>query len=165
MKQKKSASILRKFLLFNLLVFSVLGLFTIIYLKAIQPQLVKQRTINHSIIIKNTSDHLDRLNIIFDKNNINTFLLSTRFLFQSLDRVQFYNDKGYIVGDTNILDLDQTVFSRTDSIIERKIGETSSKVENKKNELFEKKSDNSIFIDEKILKRYEDKPMVFEKKN
>ncbi len=164
MKQKKSASILRKFLLFNLLVFSVLGLFTIIYLKAIQPQLVKQRTINHSIIIKNTSDHLDRLNIIFDKNNINTFLLSTRFLFQSLDRVQFYNDKGYIVGDTNILDLDQTVFSRTDSIIERKIGETSSKVENKKNELFEKKSDNSIFIDEKILKRYEDKPMVFEKK-
>ena len=165
MKQKKSASILRKFLLFNLLVFSVLGLFTIIYLKAIQPQLVKQRTINHSIIIKNTSDHLDRLNIIFDKNNINTFLLSTRFLFQSLDRVQFYNNKGYIVGDTNILDLDQTVFSRTDSIIERKIGETSSKVENKKNELFEKKSDNSIFIDEKILKRYEDKPMVFEKKN
>ncbi len=164
MKQKKSASILRKFLLFNLLVFSVLGLFTIIYLKAIQPQLVKQRTINHSIIIKNTSDHLDRLNIIFDKKNINTFLLSTRFLFQSLDRVQFYNDKGYIVGDTNILDLDQTVFSRTDSIIERKIGETSSKVENKKNELFEKKSDNSIFIDEKILKRYEDKPMVFEKK-
>ena len=104
------------------------------------------------------------MNIIFDKNNINTFLLSTRFLFQSLDRVQFYNDKGYIVGDTNILDLDQTVFSRTDSIIERKIGETSSKVENKKNELFEKKSDNSIFIDEKILKRYEDKPMVFEKK-
>ena len=164
MKQKKSASILRKFLLFNLLVFSVLGLFTIIYLKAIQPQLVKQRTINHSIIIKNTSDHLDRLNIIFDKKNINTFLLSTRFLFQSLDRVQFYNNKGYIVGDTNILDLDQTVFSRTDSIIERKIGETSSKVENKKNELFEKKSDNSIFIDEKILKRYEDKPMVFEKK-
>ena len=141
-----------------------MGLFTIIYLKAIQPQLVKQRTINHSIIIKNTSDHLDRLNIIFDKKNINTFLLSTRFLFQSLDRVQFYNDKGYIVGDTNILDLDQTVFSRTDSIIERKIGETSSKVENKKNELFEKKSDNSIFIDEKILKRYEDKPMVFEKK-
>ena len=72
MKQKKSASILRKFLLFNLLVFSVLGLFTIIYLKAIQPQLVKQRTINHSIIIKNTSDHLARLNIQFDKN-INTF--------------------------------------------------------------------------------------------
>ena len=42
MKQKKSASILRKFLLFNLAVFSVLGLFTIFYLKAIQPNLVKK---------------------------------------------------------------------------------------------------------------------------
>ena len=37
MKQKKSASILKKFLLFNLTVFTVLGFFTILYLKAIQP--------------------------------------------------------------------------------------------------------------------------------
>ena len=70
MKQKKSASILRKFLLFNLLVFSVLGLFTILYLKAVQPNLVKKRTINHITIIDNTSDHLERLNIKFEKENI-----------------------------------------------------------------------------------------------
>ena len=44
MNQKKTASILRKFLLFNLIVFSVLGLFTFLYLIAIQPNLVKQRT-------------------------------------------------------------------------------------------------------------------------
>jgi len=43
MKQKKSASILKKFLIINLTVFSVLGLFTIIYLEAIQPTLVKER--------------------------------------------------------------------------------------------------------------------------
>ncbi len=124
MKSKKSASILRKFLLFNLLVFSVLGLFTILYLKAIQPNLVKQRTANHIIIIKNTSDHLNRLNVNFDKKNINTFLLSTRFLFQSLDRVQFYNNEGLIIGDTNILDLDQNVFSKTDSILQENIDGT-----------------------------------------
>ena len=41
MKQKKTASILKKFLIINLTVFSVLGLFTIIYLEAIQPNLVK----------------------------------------------------------------------------------------------------------------------------
>ena len=70
MKQKKSASILRKFLLFNLLVFSVLGLFTIIYLKAVQPNLVKKRTINHITIISNTSDHLKRLNIKFEKGQV-----------------------------------------------------------------------------------------------
>ena len=42
MKKKKSSSILKKFLLFNLTIFSILGLFTIVYLKAIQPSLVKK---------------------------------------------------------------------------------------------------------------------------
>ena len=73
MKQKKSASILRKFLLFNLAVFSVLGLFTIIYLKAIQPNLVKKRATNHYIIISNTIDHLDRLNVNFNSEEIKKF--------------------------------------------------------------------------------------------
>ena len=115
MSKKKSASILRKFLLFNLLVFSILGLFTLLYLKAIQPSLVKQRTAKHVIIVNNTTDHLKRLNIKFDSESINNFLLSTRFLFQSLDRVQFYDKEGKILGDTNILDLDQNVFSKSDS--------------------------------------------------
>ena len=117
MRQKKSASILRKFLLFNLGVFSVLGLFTIFYLKAVQPNLVNKRASNHFIIIKNTADHLQRLNIDFNEKEIKTFLLSTRFLFQSLDRVRFYNLKGNLIGDTNILDLDQNVFSKSDIII------------------------------------------------
>ena len=55
MRQKKSASILRKFLLFNLGVFSVLGLLTIVYLGAIQPNLVKKRAADHYIIINNTA--------------------------------------------------------------------------------------------------------------
>ena len=44
--------------------------------------------------------------------------MSTRFLFQSLDRVQFYSIKGDLIGDTNILDLDKNVFTRSDIIIE-----------------------------------------------
>jgi two-component system, OmpR family, sensor histidine kinase ChvG len=118
MKQKKSASILKKFLLFNLTVFSVLGLFTIIYLEAIQPNLVKERTANHKVIISNTVGNFERLSIDYSKNGIRTFLLSARFLFQSLDRVQFYDLSGNLIGDTNILDLDQSVFSRSDFIIE-----------------------------------------------
>ena len=121
MKQKKSASILRKFLLFNLAVFSILGLFTIIYLKAIQPNLIKKRTADHYVVISNTSDHLQRLNINFNEKEIRTFLLSARFLFQSLDRVQFYNIDGNLIGDTNILDLDQNVFTKSDIIIEESI--------------------------------------------
>ena len=98
MKSKKTASILKKFLLFNLTTFSILGLFTIFYLKAIQPNLVKKRAINHKIIINNTVDHLERLNVDYSSNGIRTFLLSTRFLFQSLDRVQFYNSNGELIG-------------------------------------------------------------------
>jgi len=126
MNQKKTASILKKFLLFNLTVFSVLGLFTIIYLEAIQPNLVKERALNHKIIIKNTVDHIERLNINYTKEGVRTFLLSTRFLFQSLDRVRFYDLSGQLVGDTNILDLEPGVFSRSDVIIEEPIsGETN----------------------------------------
>ena len=104
MRQKKTASILKKFLLFNLGVFSILGLLTLIYLKAIQPNLVKKRATSHYLIIDNTIDHLQRLDVSFNSKDIRTFLLSTRFLFQSLDRVQLYNKDGNLIGDTNILD-------------------------------------------------------------
>ena len=123
MKQKKTASILKKFLLFNLTVFSILGLFTIIYLEAIQPTLVSDRSSNHKVVINNTKENLERLNIEYTKKGIREFLLSTRFLFQSLDRVQFYDLFGNIIGDTNILDLDQSVFSRSEFIFEQTLGE------------------------------------------
>ena len=133
MNRKKTASILKKFLLFNLTVFSVLGLFTIIYLEAIQPNLVKERALNHKIIIKNTVDHIERLNINYTKEGVRTFLLSTRFLFQSLDRVRFYNLSGQLVGDTNILDLEPGVFSRSDIIIEEPISGETNLTKSKKN--------------------------------
>ena len=163
MKRKKSASILRKFLLFNLLVFCILGLFTLLYLKAIQPNLVKQRTYDHIIVIKNTSDHLERLNIEFNKESIKTFLLSTRFLFQSLDRVQFFNLDGDKIGDTNILDLDQNVFSKTDLIIEENI-DGSEKKDKKISQNFLKTSDtqNQNLIKQTILNNFQNKPIVLE---
>jgi len=161
MKKKKSASILRKFLLFNLLIFSILGLLTITYLIAIQPDLVKKRTSNHSTIIKNTNDHLNRLNIKFNGESIKKFLLSTRFLFQSLDRVQFYSNSGEVIGDTNILDLDQNVFSRSDFIIEQNIDDSSN--QNIINDNIEM-SENKDGIKEIILDETKKKPIVIEEK-
>ena len=163
MKQKKSTSILRKFLLFNLLVFSVLGLFTFIYLQAIQPSLVKTKSISHLTIIKNTTDHLQRLKINFDEKGLSTFLLSARFLFQSLDRVQFFNLEGNLVGDTNMLDLDQNVFSRSDLIIEQAINNTNinqtlnSNISTINNEL-----DYYKEIKNTILNKLENEPFVIE---
>tara|TARA_B100001057_G_C22821904_1_gene939761 strand:- start:621 stop:2138 length:1518 start_codon:yes stop_codon:yes gene_type:complete len=160
MKLKKSSSILRKFLLFNLVIFSFLGLFTLIYLGAIQPNLVKKTASNHIIIINNTSDHIERLNIKYDNEGIKKFLLSTRFLFQGLDRVQFYSVNGELLGDTNILDLDSSVFKRSDEIIQNRINENEKFKERKVK--VEDANNNSIF---NILKNdYKNEPLIMEKK-
>ncbi len=163
MRHKKTASILKKFLLFNLSVFSVLGLFTLVYLKAIQPNLVKKRASNHYIIINNTVDHLKRLQVNFNAKDIKTFLLSTRFLFQSLDRVQFFSIKGELIGDTNILDLDQNVFTRSDIIIEETI---DGKVKQKNNSReFSKEEENKDLIKETILNEYKNEPITISRRN
>jgi len=162
MNQKKSSSILKKFLLFNLIVFSVLGLLTFLYLQAIQPNLVKEKTLNHQTIIKNTNDHLERLNIQFDEEGISTFLLSARFLFQNLDRVQFFNLEGNLIGDTQMLDIDQSVFSRTDTIIQQEIN--SPDVELKNNE--ERNINESLEYYKKlkniILNNFKNEPLIIE---
>ena len=156
MKQKKSASILKKFLLFNFIIFFILGIITIIYLGAIQPNLVKNRTTNHKVVISNTVDHFNRLSIEYTKNGIRTFLLSARFLFQSLDRVQFYDLSGNLIGDTNILDLDQSVFTRSDYIIEETLDGKSITSETQER-LEEEEKDN---IKEIILNQYNDQPIT-----
>ena len=162
MKSKKTASILKKFLLFNFTTFSILGLFTIFYLKAIQPNLVKERAFDHKIIISNTADHLTRLSVNYTSEGIRTFLLSTRFLFQSLDRVQFYNSDGELIGDTNILDLDQSVFSRSDLIIEETIGEKTQENDLPLNNL---DLPNKKIFNKDLLKNYKDEPITFSEKN
>ena len=83
----KNISILKKFLFVNLVVFIVFGSLTAIYLKGIQPNLINKKTSNHINIINNTIDHIKRLKIQFNKDDIRKFLFSTRFLFQNLDRV------------------------------------------------------------------------------
>ena len=118
---KSSSSILRKFLIFNLFAFLILGLFTFFYLRGIQPSLVDQRTEKHTVIINNTSNHIERLNLDFKEESLNNFLLSTRFLFQNLERVQFYNLSNDLVADTNVLDLDRNVFSKTEVVMEEEI--------------------------------------------
>jgi len=118
----KSSSILRKFLIFNFIVFLFLGTFTFFYLDAIEPNLVENRSKQHTRIINNTSDHIQRLNIEFSKEGVTKFLLSTRFLFQNLDRVEFYDLNFDLLGDTDTLDLVQDAFVKSGNVEESKIG-------------------------------------------
>ena len=127
-KYLKTLSILKKFLFINFIIFTIIGLFTIVYLNNIQPNLVKKKSENHIKIINNTIDNLSRLNVKFDADDIRKFLFSTRFIFQNLDRVIFFDSNLNLIGDTDTLDLDPRSFStRLDEIeFETLSGETNN---------------------------------------
>ena len=101
----------------NLVFFTIIGLFTFLYLKNVQPNLIKKKTSNHIKVIKNTTDNLTRLDVKFNEEDIRRFLFSTRFLFQNLDRVIFFDNELNLVGDTDTLDLDPRSFTtRLDTV-------------------------------------------------
>ena len=131
----KNLSILKKFLFINLIFFSILGLFTFLYLKNVQPNLIKNKSSNHIKIINNTIDNLERLEIQFNEEDIRKFLFSTRFIFQSLDRVIFFDNQLDLVGDTDTLDLDPRSFSSRLDIVELEVlnEEKSKEITEKKN--------------------------------
>jgi len=146
-----SSSILKKFLVFNLIAFLVLGIFTFLYLKAIKPNLVQNRSDQHARIIDNTSDHINRLKIEFTKKNVTEFLLSTRFLFQNLDRVQLYDLNLDLLADTDTLDLAQDIFTPSESVQETPIDKSDENLNVVEN-LVSKKT--ITFNTESYVKKY-----------
>ena len=128
----KNISILKKFLFINLVVFIIFGSLTAIYLKGIQPNLINKKTSNHINIINNTIDHIKRLKIQFNKDDVRKFLFSTRFLFQNLDRVMIFDNKFELIGDTDTLDLDPRSFSQRLNITEMNIQDKDEILEKKK---------------------------------
>ena len=145
----KNLSILKKFLFINSIVFIIIGLGTIFYLKTVQPNLIKKKIANHIQIIDNTIDHIQRLNVNFNEDDIRKFLFSTRFLFQNLDRVIFFDKKFSLIGDTDTLDLDPRSFSKKSDIVEQEILNDENKA-NKKKIKKEKKS-KKIYLSEILI--------------
>ena len=131
----KSLSILKKFLFINLIVFLVIGSLTLIYIGNVKHNLIKNKKSTHIQIIDNTIDHILRLNIKFEEEDIRRFLFSTRFLFQNLDRVMLFDKKFNLVGDTDTLDLDPRSFSNRLDIVQLEIldKETSKRINETKN--------------------------------
>ncbi len=117
----KNLSILKKFLFINFIFFTVIGLFTALYLKEVQPNLIKKKSANHINVINNTIDNILRLNVTFNEDDIRKFLFSTRFIFQNLDRVIFFDNDLNLLGDTDTLDLDPRSFSTRLNIIELEV--------------------------------------------
>ena len=131
----KNLSILKKFLFINLIFFSVIGLFTFLYIKNVQPNLIKNKSSNHIEIINNTIENLERLDIKFNEDDIRKFLFSTRFIFQTLDRVIFFDNELILIGDTDTLDLDPRSFSSRLDIVQLEIlnEEKTKEITEKKN--------------------------------
>ncbi len=142
-KYLKSLSILKKFLFINLIIFTIIGLFTFVYLSNVQPNLIKKKSIEHVKVINNTVNTLLRLDIKFDADDIRKFLFSTRFIFQNLDRVIFFDKDLNLLGDTDTLDLDPRSFStRLDEVEFESLNnnEKDQNNENKDSSLLENKS-------------------------
>ena len=158
----KNLSILKKFLFINLLIFIFIGTLTIIYLNYVQPNLIKKKTSLQIEVINNTINNLNRLNIEFEKNEVKKFLLSTRFLFQNLDRVIFFNESFEILADTDTLDLDPRSFSSRIEIVEFDLQNNQDK-EKSTDELIdtEKKSEFEETLQEYSVSDDYGKPVTF----
>ena len=158
----KNLSILKKFLFINLLIFIFIGTLTIIYLNYVQPNLIKKKTSLQIEVINNTINNLNRLNIEFEKNEVKKFLLSTRFLFQNLDRVVFFNESFEILADTDTLDLDPRSFSSRIEIVEFDLQNNQDK-EKSTDELInsEKKSEFEETLQEYSISDDYGKPVTF----
>ena len=131
----KSLSILKKFLFINLVIFLVIGCLTLLYIGNVKPNLILKKTVNHIKVIDNTIDHISRLGIVFEEEDIRRFLFSTRFLFQNLDRVILFDSQFNLVGDTDTLDLDPRSFSNRLDIVQLEIlnQKTSKRITETKN--------------------------------
>ena len=79
----KNLSILKKFLFINSIFFTIIGLFTFVYLKNVQPNLIKKKSSNHIEVINNTIDNLTRLNENLLKKILENFCFQQDFFFRT----------------------------------------------------------------------------------
>ena len=152
-KYLKSLSILKKFLFINFIIFTIIGLFTFIYLNNVQPNLIKKKSINHIRIIDNTINTISRLDVQFVVDDIRDFLFSTRFIFQNLDRVIFFDNDFNLIGDTDTLDLDPRAFSARLDDIEFESLNNNQQDQNKENKNINISENKPLFFKD-ILKEY-----------
>ena len=147
----KNLSILKKFLFINSIFFTIIGLFTYLYIKNVQPNLIKKKSSNHIEVINNTIDNLTRLNVKFVEEDIRSFLFSTRFLFQNLDRVIFFDNELNLVGDTDTLDLDPRSFSTRLDTVELEILSEKKTKEITETKNIDIGNDNSISLNDVLF--------------
>ena len=143
----KNLSILKKFLFVNFVVFLIIIVLSLIYLNNVKPSLIKDKSSKHVKTINNTIEYLDILKINFNKDEIRDFLLRRENPLRYLDRVQFFDKKFNLIGDTDTLDLDPRAFTQRLGVVEMN---DLNEQKNQKKDLSEISSNNkslTIFSD------------------
>ena len=140
----KNLSILKKFLFINLLVFIIFLSFTIVYLSGVQPNLINKKTSNHIQIIDNTIDHIRRLKIKFNEDDIRKFLNKKKFLFHKLDRVIIFDENFNLIGDSDTLNLDPRSFSQKLEVEMNILNIDEENIKKKSSEKLKSKDSKSI---------------------
>ena len=137
-----------------------MGIFTFLYLKAIKPNLIQNRSAQHTIIIDNTSNHINRLNIEFTKESATKFLLDERYLFQNLDRVQLYDLNSKLLADTDTLDLAQDIFVISQDVQETSIDKSDENINISESP---KTTQATTFNTESYVKKYAEQKNISDK--
>ena len=101
-----SRSLLTQFLVFNFLIFIILSFFTFLYLKAIEPELISQRSNQHLRVIKNIEANLNIQKTNINSKSLKEFLTRSKFLLDEVDQIRFLNKEKKILFDSVFLDLD-----------------------------------------------------------
>ncbi len=108
-----SRSLLAQFLVFNFLIFAILSFFTFLYLKAIEPELISQRSSQHLKVIKNIEANLNIQKTSIDSKSLKEFLTRSKFLLDEVDQIRFLNKEKKVLFDSVFLDLEEGVFSQS----------------------------------------------------
>ena len=138
-----SRSLLTQFLVFNFLIFIILGFFTFLYLKAIEPELISKRSDQHLRVIKNIEANLNIQKTRIDSKNLKEFLTKSKFLLDEVDQIRFLNKEKKILFDSIFLDLDESVFSQA-----LKIEQLSLKIQNQEIKETENRKAKQEFFNE-----------------
>ena len=140
-----SRSLLTQFLVFNLFIFIILSFFTFLYLKAIQPELISKQSNKHLRVIKNIEANLNIQKINIQKEQLKSFLIKSKFLFDEIDQIKFLDKENNLLLDSVLLDIEQGVFSRPSRIEEYTLKSTPKEEIILKNDL-KQNSVNSNFL-------------------
>jgi len=147
-----SRSLLTQFLVFNFLIFIILSFFTFLYLKAIEPELISQRSNQHLRVIKNIEANLNIQKTNINSKSLKEFLTRSKFLLDEVDQIRFLNKEKKILFDSVFLDLDEGVFSQALKIEQLSLKNQASDEQKIQNDLPKKEFFNESFFQQQISK-------------